>query len=97
MSMLNTMVDAIARAVPDGQDGDGIETVIDSSVISPGLAGFIAVLILALAALALLTSMMRRLRRVRYREEVRAKIAIELAERDGHEPPGAATEPGPEK
>lgn len=54
--------------------------VIDETLVTPGVVGFGATLLVALATIALAIDMVRRIRRVRYREQVRAEIA---AERDG--------------
>lgn len=88
VSMLNLI------AAYDEQTDD-LQAVVDDSVISPGMAAFIAILLLAGISFLLLVSMMRRLRRVRYREEVRAEIAKELAERDG-DAPDTEGDPGPD-
>lgn len=53
---------------------------IDENLVTPGAVGFIVTLLVALATVALVVDMVRRIRRVRYREQVRAEIA---AERDG--------------
>lgn len=80
------------RVLEEEVDVNELESVIDDSVISPGMGAFIAILLLAVASILLLVSMVRRLRRVRYREEVRAEIAEELAERDRGEEPDQRSE-----
>lgn len=47
--------------------------------VTPGVVGFVATAIVAIAACFLLFDMNRRVRRVKYREEVRAEIAVEQA------------------
>lgn len=84
VSMLNLI------AAYDEQTDD-LQAVVEDAAISPGMMAFIAILLLAGVSFLLLVSMMRRLRRVRYREEVRAEIAEELAERDRQ-----ASDPGQE-
>lgn len=80
MIVVSTVVGSVARLDEIG------EVVAEAGGANPGLASFIAIVLLVFAVLGLLISMVRRLRRVRYREEVREKIAVELAERDGKSP-----------
>ena len=44
---------------------------------SPGIIGFVAVFLMMLAATLLILDMVRRVRRVRYRTEIQAKLASE--------------------
>ena len=46
---------------------------------SPGTLGFIFTFIMAGLAILLIFDMVRRMRRVRYREEIQAKLAAEAA------------------
>jgi len=46
---------------------------------SPGVVGFFAVFFMMLAATFLIIDMVRRVRKVRYREEIREKLAGEAA------------------
>lgn len=89
MSMLHAIVMLEERP-------DDLEAVIDTSVMSPGMGAFIAILLLAASVFALLVSMVRRLRRVRYREEAREKIAAELAERGEDAGQDPVQDPGPD-
>jgi hypothetical protein len=52
------------------------------NLITPGVWGFIAILLVAVVTILLLIDMTRRIRRSRYREEVRLKLAAEQAEAD---------------
>jgi hypothetical protein len=52
------------------------------NLITPGVWGFIAILLVGVATIFLLLDMNRRIRRSRYREEVRAKLEEEQAEAD---------------
>ena len=52
---------------------------IDENLVSPGVIGFGITLLIALATIALIVDMVRRIRRVRYREQVRAEIEAERA------------------
>jgi hypothetical protein len=47
------------------------------NLITPGVWGFIAILVVAILTILLLVDMTRRIRRSRYREEVRVKLAEE--------------------
>jgi hypothetical protein len=47
--------------------------------ITPGWIGFIVIFLVAVATVFLLVDMTRRIRRVRYREEIREKLAQENA------------------
>lgn len=52
---------------------------LDEDTVTPGWEGFIAIFALALITVFLIIDMTRRVRRVRYREEVREKLAAEEA------------------
>jgi hypothetical protein len=52
------------------------------NLITPGVWGFIAILAVAVATIFLLIDMTRRVRRSRYREEVRIKLEEEQAAAD---------------
>jgi hypothetical protein len=54
----------------------------DPNLITPGVVGFIAIFVVAVATVFLLIDMTRRIRRSRYREEVRIKLEAEQAEAD---------------
>jgi hypothetical protein len=53
---------------------------IDEDMVSPGVIGFIAIFVVAIATVLLLIDMTRRIRRVRYRAEVQEKLDAEEAE-----------------
>jgi hypothetical protein len=66
--------------------------------VTPGVWGFVITAAVAVAAVLLIVDMARRIRRLRYREEVLAKIELEkaeLAESDGTAQGGSA--PAPER
>ncbi len=66
----------------------------DANLVTPGVVGFFAILAVAVAAVLLILDMSRRVRRVRYREEIRERIATEQAEMsDGR----SDTAPGPDE
>ncbi|WAB80571.1 hypothetical protein OVN18_08295 [Microcella daejeonensis] len=56
---------------------------VDPNLVSPGVAGFIAIAAVTIVVILLLVDMMRRMRRVRYRGEIRERLAAEQAEQDG--------------
>ncbi len=58
---------APAQGVPDVQ-------------VTPGWIGFVAIFVVALATVFLIVDMTRRIRRVRYRAEVREQIELEREE-----------------
>jgi hypothetical protein len=49
----------------------------NTNLITPGVWGFIAILVVGIATIFLLLDMTRRIRRSRYREEVRIKLEEE--------------------
>lgn len=51
----------------------------DPDSVTPGVIGFAATAVVAIAVCVLLFDMNRRVRRIKYREEVRAEIAAERA------------------
>jgi hypothetical protein len=54
----------------------------DPNLITPGVWGFIAILAVAVSTVFLILDMTRRIRRSRYREEVRIKLEEEQAAAD---------------
>ncbi len=48
-------------------------------LVSPGILGFIAIFAVAVITVLLIVDMTRRIRRVRYREEVRERLEAEQA------------------
>jgi hypothetical protein len=54
----------------------------DPNLITPGVWGFIAILVVGVVTIFLLIDMTRRIRRSRYREEVRIKLEEEQAAAD---------------
>lgn len=66
----------------------------DTDLVTPGVLGFVAIAAVAIATVLLILDMTRRIRRVRYRSEVREKIAaerVDAAEQtDAADPDGSA-------
>jgi len=59
---------------------------VDPNTVTPGVVGFFAIALVAVATIFLGIDMVRRIRRTTYREEIKARLAVELAERDGTTP-----------
>nr|WP_246335578.1 hypothetical protein [Microcella alkalica] len=64
---------------------------VDPNLVTPGIAGFIAIALVTIAAILLVIDMSRRVRRVRYRGEVREQLEAERAEAGLSAPDGAAS------
>ena len=56
---------------------------VDPNLVTPGPVGFVIVAVVVVFAALLIWDMQRRLRRVRYREEVRAELDAEEAATNG--------------
>lgn len=52
---------------------------VNPNMVTPGVIGFVATFGVAIASLLLILDMVRRVRRVRYREEISAKLDAEEA------------------
>lgn len=65
----------------------------DPDLVSPGPWGFVAVGLIALAVILLVWDMLRRIRRGRYRAEVREALDAEQAASDAAPDSAAATDP----
>ena len=65
-----TLIDLLAAATPSPAP-------LDEDTVTPGWVGFVVIFALALVTVFLIIDMTRRVRRVRYREEVREKLAAE--------------------
>ena len=55
---------------------------VDPNLVTPGFAGFVVVVFVVIAVFLLIWDMNRRVRRVRYREEVREELDAEQAAAD---------------
>lgn len=67
---------------------------VDPESVTPGFAGFAVIVIVLIAVFLLIWDMNRRIRRVRYREEVRAELDAEEA--GGATDEASATDAEPE-
>jgi len=56
---------------------------VDPNLVTPGPVGFVIVAVVVVFAALLIWDMQRRIRRVRYREEVRAELDAEEAAQGG--------------
>jgi len=68
-----TLIDLLAAATPTPAP-------LDEDTVTPGWIGFVVIFALATFTVLLIIDMTRRIRRVRYREEIREKIANEEAD-----------------
>ena len=59
----------------------------DENLVTPGVVGFIVTFAIAAATVLLIIDMTRRIRRTRYREEIREKLANEQQDAATDEPP----------
>ena len=67
----------------------------DPNQVTPGVIGFVAIFLIAAATVLLLVDMTRRVRRVRYRAEVREQLEAEAADAAAGKPTKKA-KPRPE-
>lgn len=56
---------------------DEVPPGLDPDTVTPGVAGFIAIALVAIASILLVVDMSRRIRRVRYRGEIRERLEAE--------------------
>lgn len=67
---------------------------VDPNLVTPGPVGFVIVAVVVVLAALLIWDMQRRIRRVRYREEVRAELdAEEVSGREDGGPSAGPVEP----
>ena len=74
----------VARLLPTGIGPNPIDDPttppgFDVNTVTPGVEGFIAIALVAVAIIFLLVDMTRRIRRVRYRGEIRERLEAEQA------------------
>jgi hypothetical protein len=62
---------------PNPIDDPGTPPGFDPNTVTPGVAGFVAIALVAIAAIFLMVDMSRRIRRVRYRGEIRERLEAE--------------------
>ncbi|MFM6974882.1 MAG: hypothetical protein ACKOXM_07135 [Agromyces sp.] len=83
MSVLTAAVIWAAEATPTPSP-----SIVDENLVTPGPWGFAATAFVALATIGLIYDAIRRVRRVRYREEIQARLQEELAAKNaGPQPP----------
>jgi hypothetical protein len=70
MTLLLRLLAAVPTPSPSPTD-------FNEDTVTPGWEGFTAIFLLALVVVFLIIDMTRRIRRLRYREEIRAKLAQE--------------------
>lgn len=81
MSLLTSLAVWVLDATPSPTP-----SIVDENVVTPGPWGFAATAFVALATIALIFDAVRRIRKVRYKDEIDARLQAELAERDGRTP-----------
>jgi hypothetical protein len=64
----------------------------DEDLVTPGIVGFIATFFVAVVTVLLILDMVRRVRRVNYRDQVREKLLLEQAELDLAAPDAPTTD-----
>ena len=62
---------------PNPIDDPGTPPGFDPDTVTPGVAGFVAIALVAIVAIFLMVDMSRRIRRVRYRGEIRERMEAE--------------------
>jgi hypothetical protein len=62
---------------PNPIDGPETPPGFDPDTVTPGVAGFVAIALVTIAAILLMVDMARRIRRVRYRGEIRERLEAE--------------------
>ena len=70
------MMNALTRMMPLEELIPAIE--VDPNLVTPGVIGFVFTFVIAGAVFLLILDMVRRVRRVRYREEINQKLDAEL-------------------
>ncbi|MDP9988334.1 hypothetical protein J2S98_003520 [Arthrobacter oryzae] len=77
---------SLTRATPPtpGPGVDGLRPGLSADMVTPGLLGFVMTAFMVIAVVTLMVSMTRRIRRLRYREQLREDTATQ---------PGQGTHP----
>jgi hypothetical protein len=70
------MMNALTRMMPLEELIPAIE--VDPNLVTPGVIGFVFTFVIAGAVFLLILDMVRRVRRVRYREEINQKLDAEF-------------------
>jgi flagellar biosynthesis/type III secretory pathway M-ring protein FliF/YscJ len=74
---MHAVTAAIARFAEDTPTPSPSPSDVDPNLVTPGVAGFVLIAILALVVVFLVWDMMRRIRRGRYRAEIREELDAE--------------------
>lgn len=74
MSVLSVVTSVLADVTPTPTP-----TIVGDNVVSPGPWGFLATAFIALATIGLIYDAVRRIRKVRYKDEIDARLEAELA------------------
>ncbi len=76
--MFRTLAGIVPAVTPVPVPPSGV----DENLVTPGVLGFVFTALVALAVVLLVIDMVRRVRRLRYRVEIREKLEAEAAEAD---------------
>lgn len=81
MIWLSSLVPLTVGPGPVDDPGDPLipPIEVDPELVTPGIAGFVAIALVTVAAILLIIDMSRRVRRVRYRGELRERLEAEAA------------------
>lgn len=69
---------SLPLTVPPGPEDGELKTGLSIADVTPGLLGFLATLFLALAVVFLIRDMVKRIRRVRYREQALTGVGTDV-------------------
>ncbi|UBQ03316.1 hypothetical protein [Curtobacterium sp. TXMA1] len=86
---MSTILTAIAAAAPSPSP-----TVVPDVDVTPGVAGFVAIAVVAVVTILLVVDMTRRIRRTRYRAEIRQRLESDAGSATTDEPARRADEDG---
>ncbi len=73
---------------------EGAGSTPDPDTVTPGVVGFLAIAFVAIATILLVIDMLRRVRRIRYRGEIREQLERERAEAEAAREPDEGSTPG---
>lgn len=82
--MHTTILELVTRFAQASNDAE-----FDPDTVTPGIWGFVATALVAVAVVFLGFDMVRRIRRTNYKAEINEKLQAELAARDAGEQPAA--------
>jgi len=75
----------LLRTLPAADPTPIPTSTVDPNLVTPGVTGFIVTAVVIVASIVLIVDMARRMRRLRYRAEVRERLEAEAAAEDAGE------------